>query len=193
MHLHLLWNEGWHPGTVYGCVISSTLQWRHNGHDGVSNHQLHDCLLTRLFRRRSKKASKPRVTGLWERNSPAIGEFPAQRASNAENVSIWWRHQGNQGVTAVSTRHWKLLWWNYNLLVDSRDVIDHILQGMKYNKNCSANWPWKWSLENVGYLIAPTLDTRMAYISLWCMTSLQQYTQIPSISGKARCIFNQPN
>ena len=25
-------------------------------------------------------------------NSPGTGEFPAQRASNAENVSIWWRH-----------------------------------------------------------------------------------------------------
>ena len=25
-------------------------------------------------------------------NSPVTGEFPAQRASNAENVSIWWRH-----------------------------------------------------------------------------------------------------
>ena len=23
-----------------------------------------------------------------------IGEFPAQRASDAENVSIWWRHHG---------------------------------------------------------------------------------------------------
>ena len=23
------------------------------------------------------------------------GEFPTQRASNAENVSIWWRHHGN--------------------------------------------------------------------------------------------------
>ena len=27
-----------------------------------------------------------------EGNSPVTGEFPAQRASNAENVSIWWRH-----------------------------------------------------------------------------------------------------
>ena len=25
-------------------------------------------------------------------NSPEIGDFPAQMASNAENVSIWWRH-----------------------------------------------------------------------------------------------------
>ena len=39
------------------------LQWRHNGCDSVSNHQPHDCLLNRLFRRRSKKTSKLRVTG----------------------------------------------------------------------------------------------------------------------------------
>ena len=68
------------------------LQWRHNDHDGVSNHEPYDCLLNRLFRRRSKKTSKLRVTGLCARNSPVTGEFPAQRASYAENVSIWWRH-----------------------------------------------------------------------------------------------------
>ena len=33
-----------------------------------------------------------RVTGLCVGNSPGTGEFPAQMASNAENVSIWWRH-----------------------------------------------------------------------------------------------------
>ena len=48
----------------------STLQWRHNGRDGVSNHQPLDCLLERLFRRRSKKTSKFRVTGLLAWNSP---------------------------------------------------------------------------------------------------------------------------
>ena len=69
-----------------------TLQWRHNGRDDVSNHQRHDCLLKRLFRRRSKKTSKLRVTGLCAGNSPGTGEFPAQRASNAENIPIWWRH-----------------------------------------------------------------------------------------------------
>ena len=69
-----------------------SLQWRHNERDGVPNHQPQDCLLKRLFRRRSKKTSKLRVTGLCEGNSPVTGEFPAQRASYAENVSIWWRH-----------------------------------------------------------------------------------------------------
>ena len=79
-------------------VISTTLQWRHNGHDSVSNHQPHDCLFSRLFRRRSKKTSKLRVTGLCAGNSPGTGEFPAQMASNAENVSIWWRHHEWAGL-----------------------------------------------------------------------------------------------
>ena len=69
-----------------------SLQWRHNWCDGVSNHQPHHCLLNRLFRRRSKKTSNPRVTGPCVGISPVTGEFPAQMASNAENVSIWWCH-----------------------------------------------------------------------------------------------------
>ena len=68
------------------------LWWRQNGRDSVSNHQPHNCLLNRLFGCRSKKTSKLRVTGLCVRNSPGTGEFPAQMASNAENVSIWWHH-----------------------------------------------------------------------------------------------------
>ena len=69
-----------------------SLRWRHNGRDSVSNYQPHHCLLNRSFRRRSKKTSNLRVTGLCVGNSPLTGEFPAQMASNAENVSIWWRH-----------------------------------------------------------------------------------------------------
>ena len=47
-----------------------TLRWRHNGHDSDSNHQPHGCLLNRLLRRRSRKTSKLRITGLCVRNSP---------------------------------------------------------------------------------------------------------------------------
>ena len=75
-------------------VQKYALQWRHNGRDSVSNHQPHDHLLNRLFRRRSKNTSKLGVTGLCAGNSPGTGEFPAQMASYAENVSIWWRHHG---------------------------------------------------------------------------------------------------
>ena len=63
-----------------------TLQWHHYGRDSVSNHQPPDCLLNPLFRRRSKKTPKLRVTGLWVGNSPRTGEFPAQMVSNAENA-----------------------------------------------------------------------------------------------------------
>ena len=82
---------------------SYPLQWRHNGCDGISNHQPQDCLLNRLFRRRSKKTSKLRVTGLCVVYSPVTGEFPAQMASNAENVSIWWRHHGFEMLKGSST------------------------------------------------------------------------------------------
>ena len=40
----------------------------------------------------SKKTSNLRVTGLCKGNPPVTGGFPSQRASNAENISIWWRH-----------------------------------------------------------------------------------------------------
>ena len=69
-----------------------SLQWRHNERDGVSNYQPRHCLLNRFFKRRSKKTSMLRVTGLCVGNSPVTGEFPAQMASNTENVSILWRH-----------------------------------------------------------------------------------------------------
>ena len=52
------------------------LHWRHDDHDSVSNHQPHGCLLNRLFRRRSKKTSKLRVTGLCVGNSPGPMNSP---------------------------------------------------------------------------------------------------------------------
>ena len=54
----------------------SALWWRHNDHAGVSNHQPHGCLFNHLFRRRSKKTSKLRVTGLCVGNSPGPVNSP---------------------------------------------------------------------------------------------------------------------
>ena len=45
--------------------------------------------------RKHQSSAKLRVTGLCAGNSPGTGEFTAQMASNAENVSIWWRHNKN--------------------------------------------------------------------------------------------------
>ena len=67
--------RGW--GMLY-LAPPITLQWRHNDHDGVSNHQPNGCLLNRLFRRRWKKTSKLRVTGLCVGNSPGPVNSPHQ-------------------------------------------------------------------------------------------------------------------
>ena len=61
---------------------AQSLQWRHDGIDGVSNHKPHDCLLNRLFRRGSQKTSKLCVTGLCDGNSPATNHDDA----------IQWKH-----------------------------------------------------------------------------------------------------
>ena len=68
-----------HQYTVFSIShknCSRSLHWRHNDHDGVSNHQPNDYLLNRLFRRRSKKTSKLRVTGLCVENSPGPVNSP---------------------------------------------------------------------------------------------------------------------
>ena len=80
-----------------------TLQWHHNKHDGVSNHQPHDCLLNR-----TKKTSKLRVTGLCGVDSKVTGEFPAQMARNTENVSFfsvqnWHVHKYNTSINIIQT------------------------------------------------------------------------------------------
>ena len=56
-------------------VFYTSLPWRHNELDGISNHRRPDCLYNRLFRRRSKKTPKLRVTGLCAGNSPVAETF----------------------------------------------------------------------------------------------------------------------
>ena len=97
-----------------------SLLWRHNGRDGVSNHQPHDCLLNRLFKHRSKKTSKLRVTGLCVR-----GEFtgdrwiPRTKGSNAKKVFIWWLHHvcDKTSTSTMLTILRKVFTWNLDFLL----------------------------------------------------------------------------
>ena len=105
--------------TVYSTLLVQygTLRGRHNGHDNVSNHQPRECLLNSLIRCRSKKTSKLRVTGLCAGNSPETSEFPAQMTSNAENVSIWWRHH-----EAEPAYRWCIAWSTCFLLDGAKSL-----------------------------------------------------------------------
>ena len=110
---------------------SSSLQWRHNEHNGVSNSGR---LLNRFFRCRSKKISKPRVSGLCEGNSPVTGEFPAQRGSNAKKVPIWWRHHGAREF------HFFLGCKNPVAFYQYDDELEH------GQHSC---WYWPWTLQQI--------------------------------------------
>ena len=61
---------------------------------------------------RSKTISKLRVTGLCEGNSPVSCEFSAERASNVENVSIWWRHH-DSFYASIKSLHTADFWCNH--------------------------------------------------------------------------------
>ena len=106
-----------------------SLQWRHNERYGILNHQRFDCLLNRFFRPRSKKRSKQRDTDFCEGNWLVTDEFAAQRASNAENVSIWWRH--HVGNVSCELNAW---------LLQSCLVTMDIFRGPMDFKWGSQNW-----------------------------------------------------
>ena len=86
--------------------VATTLQWRHDEPEGVSNHHRLDCLLNRLIRQLKGNIKAPHHWPLWGESSA-----PLKRASSAENVSIWWRHhenctiiaRGRTGICHVST------------------------------------------------------------------------------------------
>ena len=89
---------------IYVTCSKWSLQWRHNGQDSVSNHQPHECLLNRIFRRRSKKTSKLRVTGLCVGNSSVTGEFPHKWPVTRKMSPFWWLHHVIPGEE--DGRHW---------------------------------------------------------------------------------------
>ena len=123
------------------CSFWHSLLWCRNERDGVSNHQPHNCLLNWLFRHRSKKTSKLCVTGLCEGNSPMTGEFPAQRANNAENVSIWWHH--HVGRMACLDEQW-VKWFILICFQNSNSLTQQAVNCiMPHDKMIS--WSWNWS------------------------------------------------
>ena len=165
-----------------------SLQWRHKGCDNISNHQHYDCLLNRLFRRRSKKTSKLRVTGLYAGNSPGTGEFPAQMASNAENASIWSRHHVISSWwvnvltvcrTSASCQYLKLLWgrWkkkSFKFWVLSRDFVGlfekcfliSIFQSKYITDRIIENWT-DLGNEYHAYRSKPAWIGNYVYINYW--------------------------
>ena len=127
-------------------VIHVTLHCRHNGRDSVSNHQPHDCLLNRLFRHRSKKTSKLRVTGLCVGNSPGTGEFPhkwpvTRKMFPFDDVIMWKRRDSEDTLAA-----WRLessatrLFVQKLVLASTKENIKVCVAGTLWKKSTSDRW-----------------------------------------------------
>ena len=131
--------------------MHGSLLWRHNGRDGVSNHQPHNHLLNHSLRRRSNKTSKFRVTGLSAGNSLVTGEFLPQMASYAEKVSVWWRHHVIHSMFAMQIGFvflpWQMYWvyvkmncHNWTLTILVRIVTSSVTPQYCDNSICVFQW-----------------------------------------------------
>ena len=157
-----------------------SLQWRHNERNGVSNHQPHDCLLRCLFRHRSKKISKLHVTGLCEGNSPVTGEFPAQRNSNAENISIWWRHHVYTAFGLITKQplspphHHSSFFW-----VSNKMPIASIFK--RFDFHCESTTPYqRWLLAASAFTGCSLCYHFLSNFPPSGQTNLSQYILTPS-------------
>ena len=78
------------------------------------------------------KTSKLRVTYLCAENSPVTGEFPEQMASNAENVSIWWRH--HDMLTEYDDTTLVLAWFSWSIPVSTPWQLSMLFTYIYYYK-----------------------------------------------------------
>ena len=139
------------PWRIWVDMVAALCPTSHRLQCPISNQQPSDCLLNHLFRCRSKKISKLRVTGLCARNSPETGEFPTQMASNVENVSIWWRHH----VHAISCKYWGLVCQkqvsracmiNYILSIYGMLLLIHALDTCLWHSSPHlTSWTYSWT------------------------------------------------
>ena len=118
------------------------LHWRHYEHDSVSNHQPHGCLLSRLFRRRSQKTSKLRVTGLRVGNSPGPVNsphkgpvtrkmFPSDDVIMPSSIEF---HGIQFKIGALQVP------WNSMQLLVSATLVHSKFHGISWNCSCHRNW-----------------------------------------------------
>ena len=98
---------------VFHDTMPSPLQWCYNERNGVLNHRYLDCLLNHLFKCKKENIKAPRHWPLWG-ESTGDRWIPLTKASNAENVSIWWRHHEcccrcrcHRGSCCYRRRRWK--------------------------------------------------------------------------------------
>ena len=114
------------------------LRWRHNGRDSVSNHQPHDCLLNRLFRRRSKKLN---------------------HQSSASLAFVWGSHRGpvnsphKRPVTRKMFPFDDVIIIMLNIICQWLSIMLKIIPWWSYKTYCRRTPTWKMAKRNIVYYV----------------------------------------
>ena len=148
-----------HISVICSPYIFNSLQWRNNERDGVSNHRRLYYLLNCWFRCRSKKTSKFRV--------------PAQKASKAENVSLWRRHH------IVAGTKWLQFCVEYNYQNDNGHWRCELINSVLTSTELPTSFRYSASIENIHAAPVPYLtmyhsEQKCAYsCSEWCIVGYE--------------------
>ena len=140
-----------------------SLQWCHNGCDGVSNHQPHDCLLNRLFRRRLKKhqssASLTFMRGIhrWPMNSPH--KWPVTRKMfSFDDVIMVWAWAYNLLITSLpycadcTINIFYVMTFKTASCHTTMSVVTCGIVGCRYDNIRCHRWRQSWHLGNPPFL-----------------------------------------
>ena len=122
--------------------------------------------------------------------SPVTGEFPAQMASNAENVSIWWRHHVLCGIAYL---WWLYPWssgmyhWHFRyfmIVLDDMGKIDQYLSTRKHNKVQACTHFFAYTISADFALKFDMIPVALQYMLFW-----QEYILTPCVLASAQSVW----
>ena len=133
LHLHaFFWQNLW---SHYNDVIMSTM-----ASQITSLTIVYSTLYSGANQRKHKNSASLAFAG----NSPVIGKFPAQRASNAENASIWWwRHHGLWKMICP-VKSYSISW----AVCDCFVTVLSLKCGARFSRNLAMQYYFCWILNN---------------------------------------------
>ena len=184
--LHIMMGQVLQP---HNC---GTLQWRHNKRDAVPNYWRFDCLLSRLFRRRSKQTPKLLVTGLCEGNPPVDSPHKGPVTRNMK-LYVWytsiffsgtyslWQYMGKSSLVGV-------LWYTVALPVISM-ASGKIVHGFqvrnKYSYRADSGCaPSQWQTVLLYYDVSHRLGASLGLIlGLRTANNRRRYFVTTSLNG----------
>ena len=137
----------------------------------------------RLIQVQMKKTSKLRITEFYEGNSTVTGEFPAQRASNVENVFVWWYHNSSQTILVK----WgpDVLWWRNSL--DHLSIITGLLYELRNGSSYSGNLSWSQASAAHLHIRHPEIKSTGARSWMSCSDLIGCKGSSPTIAVRETC------